>query len=279
MRQTKTLFVAAFALLLLPLLLPAQMENQRTNTVRLEATLSPSNENPPIQDRQGSAHVEVLFRLTRELNDTNDDGVIDDDDDNVFEDFFGFVSDPFTDDDDDNGSTPNPIQSATVEFRVMNLNVGQEETLTNMHVHRGRAGSNGPVVVDSAFGDPVPAMAGGGMSLTRSRQITNMTELDVVREIMRNPSDFYVNIHSESYPGGIVRGQLRRSSEDESGLTNQRLLTIQQQIMDLQAAVEEIEGSVGGSDTAIIMEGVQRLLERNGLTRIRESDVVDVPVQ
>ncbi len=98
------------------------------------------------------------------------------------------------------------LQSAMVDFRIDHY-VGQAETLVNMHIHRGAEGVAGPVVVGAGFGAPVATGPGSG-TLFRAVQLTDPTALAVVTEILGNPAGFYVNIHSQSFPGGIMRGQL-----------------------------------------------------------------------
>jgi hypothetical protein len=69
------------------------------------------------------------------------------------------------------------------------------------HIHRGRRGVAGSIVVD-LITEP-----------TEGRRFTGCTE-DVdgalIRRISRNPRGFYVNVHTEDFPGGAVRGQVRK---------------------------------------------------------------------
>jgi|Tabmets5t2r1_1033131.scaffolds.fasta_scaffold04375_2 hypothetical protein len=67
------------------------------------------------------------------------------------------------------------------------------------HIHRGRAGTNGDIVVTLRHprnGDP-------GAS---SGCVTLRPELR--RSIRRRPSRYYVNVHTRRYPDGAIRGQL-----------------------------------------------------------------------
>jgi CHRD domain len=67
------------------------------------------------------------------------------------------------------------------------------------HIHRGRAGTNGEIVVTLRHprnGDP-------GAS---SGCVTLRPELR--RNIRRRPSRYYVNVHTRRFPDGAIRGQL-----------------------------------------------------------------------
>lgn len=98
------------------------------------------------------------------------------------------------------------IDMAVVDFRV-NYHFGQEETMTNMHIHRAPEGQNGGVVVPSNFGPAMAAGAGNG-SFFRHNVVTEPSGLGVVEAILANPGGYYLNIHTASNPGGIMRGQL-----------------------------------------------------------------------
>lgn len=63
------------------------------------------------------------------------------------------------------------------------------------HIHEAPEGESGPVVQGLA------APTSG-----RSSGCVNNKELAV--EILRNPEDYYVNVHNGEYPAGAVRGQL-----------------------------------------------------------------------
>ena len=68
------------------------------------------------------------------------------------------------------------------------------------HIHSGRAGSAGDVVVpltQPAAGNP--GTSSGCVSGVKASLIAAMT---------KDPDGFYVNVHTGDYPGGAVRGQL-----------------------------------------------------------------------
>ena len=91
------------------------------------------------------------------------------------------------------------ISGRSVAF---NLLVNGIAPPTAAHIHRGLAGTNGPVLV--GFN---PVFAGGVAS-----GIVTTTEL-LANEILAHPSNFYVNVHNAEFPGGAIRGQLDSNPE------------------------------------------------------------------
>ena len=67
------------------------------------------------------------------------------------------------------------------------------------HIHRGGGSVNGPVVVTLT-----PPAAG---TLGVSRSCVGISAA-LSAEIRGSPAAFYVNVHTDSFPGGAVRGQL-----------------------------------------------------------------------
>ena len=71
------------------------------------------------------------------------------------------------------------------------------------HIHEGAIDENGPIVVGFATGDELEA---GDGSLTTT-VVEDVTEFRFA-ELIEDPDSFYVNVHSDDYPAGAVRGQL-----------------------------------------------------------------------
>lgn len=69
---------------------------------------------------------------------------------------------------------------------------------TAAHIHKGRPGTAGPVVVP--------------LGAAFKRRGCTTASAAVVRAIERSPAAYYVNIHTAKYPGGAIRGQLARAS-------------------------------------------------------------------
>jgi hypothetical protein len=76
-------------------------------------------------------------------------------------------------------------------------------TVFGAHIHEGAEDEAGPIVV-TLFGGPLgPSTAFSGTGSFQS--CTRSAEAD---DIAENPGNYYVNIHSDVYPGGAIRGQL-----------------------------------------------------------------------
>lgn len=77
------------------------------------------------------------------------------------------------------------------------------------HIHEGKPGENGPVVVSLAF--PTGGQAADCISEDRVNPTTDAPLFaagQTAQEILANPDSYYVNVHNAQYPAGAVRGQL-----------------------------------------------------------------------
>lgn len=72
------------------------------------------------------------------------------------------------------------------------------DTPTMAHIHKGIIGVAGPVVV------PLKAPETGTV------QACATVAPDLMAAILATPSDYYVNVHTEAYPKGAIRGQLSK---------------------------------------------------------------------
>ena len=77
------------------------------------------------------------------------------------------------------------------------LTVSLDPPATAAHIHRGDAGTNGPIVV------PFDSPASGGAS-----GCAQGVDVGLIQEIMADPAGFYVNVHNSTFPSGAIRGQL-----------------------------------------------------------------------
>ena len=85
--------------------------------------------------------------------------------------------------------------TATLCYAVLVSNI---TAATAAHIHRGRSGVNGGIVVN--FIAPVGSPG-------RIASCTNIP-LALYSQLRTFPSEFYVNVHNAVYPAGAVRGQL-----------------------------------------------------------------------
>lgn len=101
---------------------------------------------------------------------------------------------------DPDGTGSATVSIDTTQSRLcFTLMVANVESVTMAHIHKGPAGSMGNVVV------PLTAPTNG------SSQGCVQTRAEVLLDILNSPADFYVNVHSEPFMAGAVRGQLARS--------------------------------------------------------------------
>lgn len=103
------------------------------------------------------------------------------------------------------------IVGGSVDFNVR-YRLGQETTITMMHIHRGAAGVNGPVVVNSGLPGQVENTLAGELRTSQSLERSAATT-DLIKEILANPAGFYLNLHTQRAPGGEIRGQLMPAQE------------------------------------------------------------------
>ena len=78
------------------------------------------------------------------------------------------------------------------------LTVSGIEPATAAHIHEAAPTTTGPVVV------PLGAPTGGSS--------TGCVDVDreLAKEILKTPSDYYVNVHNTPFPNGALRGQLSK---------------------------------------------------------------------
>jgi CHRD domain len=94
---------------------------------------------------------------------------------------------------------------------------------TMMHIHDAPRGENGDVVVGFLHqpGDPLPRTFRGAKACVRGRSDDPASNIGIIppdgmnvkqllRDIRRNPAQYYVNIHNNPIPTGAIRGQLHR---------------------------------------------------------------------
>ena len=84
---------------------------------------------------------------------------------------------------------------AEVCFELTAANIGPA---TAAHIHVAPVGAPGPVVVPLT--PPTSGSSSGCVSVDRQ----------LIKELMQDPDEYYVNVHNAAFPGGAIRGQLSR---------------------------------------------------------------------
>lgn len=74
----------------------------------------------------------------------------------------------------------------------------EEDEVIAGHIHVGLPDENGPVVVDLEVDSPVHSICVSGVDRA------------LIKDIRQNPSNYYVNLHTLEFPGGVIRGQLSK---------------------------------------------------------------------
>jgi len=98
------------------------------------------------------------------------------------------------------------LADGTIEFTVV-VNNKSGETYTRAHIHKAAAGINGPIHWDFLeAGVPVASIGDQPATL---RGVARPRAAAVLSDLVANPDQYYVNVHSTVFPGGAIRGQLR----------------------------------------------------------------------
>ena len=109
-----------------------------------------------------------------------------------------------TDPGDPDGTGTAKLRLNRAERRVCyTIRVRNIDDVVAAHIHRGGRGVAGGIEVD---------LIASGRPGTRFTGCTDDVARSLIREILRRPRRFYVNVHTGAYPGGAVRGQLRKPS-------------------------------------------------------------------
>lgn len=109
---------------------------------------------------------------------------------------------------DANGRGPAEVKIAGRRV-CWELNVSGVGKPTAAHVHKGRPGKAGPVVIP--------------LGATYEAKGCTTTSATIARALQLNPSAYYVNVHNAKYPAGALRGQLHGDGTSGSSGTPTKL--------------------------------------------------------
>ena len=109
--------------------------------------------------------------------------------------------------------------TATLKLRAGQAKVCYQLSARNLpraiaaHIHKGKAGVSGNVVVPLK----TPNAAGSSKGCAKASKA-------LVRSMIKSPTAFYVNVHTGEFPNGAIRGQLKGSSTKSFGTIVKRTL-------------------------------------------------------
>ncbi|MGC4053888.1 MAG: CHRD domain-containing protein [Paludibaculum sp.] len=187
--------------LVLGFALALSMAAQSVETIPYRVNLSSSNEVPAITGDPSTAVATLLVHVTRDAS--------------------------------------GQIVSGAVDFKSVYKLAGTSN-ITAMHIHRGAATANGPVVIDSTLSAPVADATTGTLALQGPVLASNANALTALRDLVTDPTGFYLNMHTTRNPGGEMRGQLMKA---------ERLVLMT--FMSPDNEVPAITGSTGKATCAI----------------------------
>jgi hypothetical protein len=102
------------------------------------------------------------------------------------------------------------ITAGTADFQASITGCPGGTVITIAHIHRGVAGVNGAIVVNTGLTSGEVTLVNGAGSFTKNG--VNISPISLAQEFLDNPSGFYFNIHSNGNPQGVIRAQLVRTN-------------------------------------------------------------------
>jgi hypothetical protein len=104
------------------------------------------------------------------------------------------------------------IVSGTVSFNVAYSGFGGPVTFTGLHIHNAAIGVNGSVVINTGIGSGANSVTDddgvGSVNREVAVDANTATALTAMKGLLANPEQYYVNIHTTTFGGGIIRSQL-----------------------------------------------------------------------
>ena len=143
---------------------------RRTDRMTFDVTMLPSNEVPPITGLDASAPARYVAYTIR-----HEDG---------------------------------NVLAGVAEFDV-NFRFPGETEFTGLHIHNGPAGVNGPISIESGVTrtNSVRTETGFG-NIFRMVTVADATGVATLNSLIASPENHYINLHTTTNPGGVVRAQL-----------------------------------------------------------------------
>ncbi len=110
--------------------------------------------------------------------------------------------------------TTGAITSGSVDFNIR-YKFPAAVTVTGLHIHSGAAGTNGPILIPTDIGgaNSLAVDDTGRGVIFKQVQFPGSPNpsLATIQDLIANPQNYYVNIHTTDFPGGAMRSQLYRA--------------------------------------------------------------------
>jgi len=105
------------------------------------------------------------------------------------------------------------ITSGSVDFNVNCKFSGTSKTVVGLHIHNAPAGVAGNIVIPTDVNGSTNSIAIDStnvVSVAKQVQFPQNPSVTVatVADLLVNPQNYYVNVHTDDHPGGAMRGQL-----------------------------------------------------------------------
>lgn len=111
---------------------------------------------------------------------------------------------------------PNGTGAGVVAIRAsrgelcFRFDVQRVSTVVGAHLHEAPAGTNGKIVVPLYANPMAPSPGAPDVAKQSVASCLRGLDEDLLKEIRKNPADYYFNVHTTAFPGGAVRAQLSR---------------------------------------------------------------------
>jgi len=127
---------------------------------------------------------------------------------------------------------------------------GPFDAAPGFHIHEGGLAENGPIVAFLATGDELQDAEGQTLEGTFEEDVEEFRFVDLVDD----PDGYYLNLHSDAFPPGAVRGQLPGGGQD-------LLEPVTFEVTMTGEAEVENEGQLGASAPAtLVVDAVERTI-------------------
>jgi hypothetical protein len=105
------------------------------------------------------------------------------------------------------------VTSATASFQVNGTGFPAGTTITGAHIHAGGSAVNGGIVCNTGITSADMPISNGTGTATRNGVAIGS---DIAQALLKNPENFYFNLHTANSPDGAVRSQIAAGGDPGS---------------------------------------------------------------